>query len=48
MDEEPHIAKTGDEARQGERVKGMTTVLAVSILAAGLGMVLVFVFFVAK
>ena len=34
MSEEPPIVKTGDEARQGVRVKGMTIVLAVSLLAA--------------
>ncbi|MFN8733729.1 MAG: hypothetical protein ACK5ZD_11275 [Hyphomonadaceae bacterium] len=34
MIEDPPIVKTGDEARQGVRVKGMTTVLAVSLAAA--------------
>jgi hypothetical protein len=34
MSEEPPIVKTGDEARQGVRVKGMTTVLTVSIILA--------------
>ena len=34
MIEDPRIVKTGDEARQGVRVKGMTTVLAVSLAAA--------------
>jgi hypothetical protein len=34
MSEEPPIMKTTDEVRQGVRVKGMTTVLAVSILLA--------------
>ena len=34
MIEDPLIVKTGDEARQGVRVKGMTTVLAVSLAAA--------------
>jgi hypothetical protein len=34
MSEEPPITKTTSEARQGVRVKGMTTVLAVSILGA--------------
>jgi hypothetical protein len=34
MSEEPPIVKTGDEARQGMRVKGMTTVLTVSIILA--------------
>jgi hypothetical protein len=34
MSDEPPIVKTGDEARQGVRVKGMTIVLAVSLFAA--------------
>ena len=34
MNEEPPIVKTGDEARQGVRVKGMTTVLVVSTILA--------------
>ena len=34
MIEDPPIVKTGDEARQGVRVKGMTTVLAVSLASA--------------
>ncbi|WP_395777576.1 hypothetical protein [Aquidulcibacter sp.] len=34
MIEDPPIVKTGDEARQGVRVKGTTTVLAVSLAAA--------------
>jgi hypothetical protein len=34
MSEEPPIQKTTDEVRQGVRVKGMTTVLTVSIILA--------------
>jgi hypothetical protein len=34
MSEEPPIMKTTDEVRQGVRVKGMTTVLTVSIILA--------------
>ncbi len=34
MSEEPPIVRTTDEARQGMRVKGMTTVLTVSIILA--------------
>lgn len=32
MSEDPPIVKTDDELRQGTRVKGMTTVLTVSII----------------
>jgi hypothetical protein len=34
MSEEPPIMKTTDEVRQGVRVKGMTTVLTISIILA--------------
>ncbi len=34
MIKDPLIVKTVDDARQGVRVKGMTTVLAVSLIAA--------------
>jgi hypothetical protein len=34
MSTEPNDTKTTDEVRQGTRVKGMTTVLTVSTIAA--------------
>ena len=41
MNEETPIVKTTDDARQGVRVKGMTTVLAASVAAAAIGMLIV-------
>jgi heme/copper-type cytochrome/quinol oxidase subunit 4 len=41
MSEEPPIVKTVDEARQGVRVKGMTTVLIVSIILAAIAVAVI-------
>lgn len=44
MSEEPPVVKTGDEARQGVRVKGMTTVLMLSIIFAVVAITIIAVF----
>jgi hypothetical protein len=41
MSEEPPIQKTTDEVRQGVRVKGMTTVLTVSIILAAIAVAII-------
>ena len=40
-EEEPKIVISEDDAREGVNVKGMTTVLIVSIIAAVIGMTIV-------
>jgi hypothetical protein len=41
MSDEPPIRKTTDEVRQGVRVKGMTTVLTVSIILAVIALAII-------
>ena len=48
MIEDPPIVKTTDDARQGVRVKGMTTVLVTSIILAAIAMLIVVVFVAPK
>ena len=43
MSDEPPIVKTEEDARQGQRVKGMTTVLVVSVIATALIMLVIVV-----
>jgi hypothetical protein len=41
MNKEPPIQKTTDEVRQGVRVKGMTTVLMVSMIMAAVAVAII-------
>lgn len=43
-EEEPEIVISEEDARDGVNVKGMTTVLVVSIIAAVIGLTLVAIF----